>query len=150
MIVNDFWFDMKDGRRAFFAARKMRIFRIYWEFLAVSAEETDFLVRSPEGCRQITFKDEKNFIDRMNQSDASAMIVCLIDEKIVGTCSVSVSRRLKIKHRAAIGPAVLKKYWNQGIGSRMIQELICIAESNRNILRVMIEQDICVKRWGFV
>ena len=41
------------------------------------------------------------------------------------------------KQRVAI--ALLKDYWNQGIGTRMFQELIRIAEANGQILQMELE-----------
>ena len=35
--------------------------------------------------------------------------------------------------------ALLREYWNQGIGTRMFQELIRIAETNENILQMELD-----------
>ncbi len=35
--------------------------------------------------------------------------------------------------------ALLKEYWNQGIGTRMFREMIRIAEGNENILQMELE-----------
>jgi len=35
--------------------------------------------------------------------------------------------------------ALLKEYWNQGIGTRLFQEMIRIAEENENILQMELE-----------
>ena len=46
---------------------------------------------------------------------------------------------MKTRHRATVAIALLKEYWNQGIGTRLFQELIRIAEENENILQMELE-----------
>ena len=49
------------------------------------------------------------------------------------------STNLKLKHRASVGIALVKDYWNQGIGTVMMQEMIRIAEANPDILQVELD-----------
>ncbi|MGI6440721.1 MAG: GNAT family N-acetyltransferase [Peptoniphilaceae bacterium] len=46
---------------------------------------------------------------------------------------------MKTRHRASIAIALLSEFWNQGIGTRLIQELIRIAEENENILQIELD-----------
>ena len=48
-------------------------------------------------------------------------------------------KSIKTGHRAAVAIALLKDYWNQGIGTRMFQEMIRIAEENENLLQMELE-----------
>ena len=67
------------------------------------------------------------------------MLVCLIDGKVAGNCQITWSDKIKIRHRATVGVALLREFWNQGIGTRFFEELIRIAEENPNIMQLELE-----------
>lgn len=46
---------------------------------------------------------------------------------------------MKTRHRATVAIALLREFWNQGIGTRFFQELIYIAEENDNIIQIELE-----------
>ena len=46
---------------------------------------------------------------------------------------------MKMKHRAAVAIALLREYWNQGIGTQMLQEMIHIAESFEDVIQIELE-----------
>ncbi|NLA82886.1 MAG: GNAT family N-acetyltransferase, partial [Clostridiaceae bacterium] len=109
------------------------------DFLYISAGETDFIVRYPEECSKFTPEGEKALFDRINSSENEAMLVCLVDGKVAGNCHISWNNRLKTRHRASVAVALLREFWNQGIGTRLTQEMIRIAEENENILQIELE-----------
>ena len=65
--------------------------------------------------------------------------MCLVDGKVAGNCQLAWSNGIKTRHRAGVAIALLKEYWNQGIGTGMFRELIRIAEENPNILQLELE-----------
>lgn len=67
------------------------------------------------------------------------MLVCLVDGKVAGNCDISWSKGIKTKHRASVAIVLLKDYWDQGIGTRLFQELIHIAESNKDIIQIELD-----------
>ncbi len=131
MIVDKFDFRLKDGRIATVCSPKEKYAQSMIDYLYKSAEETEFIIRYPEECSKYTLEKEIEFINRVNNSDNEAMVVCLVEEKVVGTCGILWSNNLKIKHRARIGIAILKEFWNQGIGTTLMKEAIKIAEKNK-------------------
>ncbi len=56
-------------------------------------------------------------------------ITCYIDGEIAGNCEINFRGGIKTAHRATVAIAILKEYWNFGIGSAMFAELISAAES---------------------
>lgn len=82
---------------------------------------------------------EKTLFDRVNQSDNEAMLVCLVEGRVVGNCQITWSKGIKTRHRASIAIALLSEFWNQGIGTRLLQELIHIAEGNKNIIQIELD-----------
>ena len=70
---------------------------------------------------------------------SSVMLVCLVEGKVAGNCQITWSKGIKTRHRASVAIALLKEYWNQGIGTRLFQELIRIAEENPNLIQIELE-----------
>lgn len=139
MIVENIEFKLKDGRRALIRSPIDRDIPEVLEYLYISAGETDFLLRYPEECTKYTAEGEKALFDRVNKADNEAMLVCLVEGKIAGNCQITWNNGLKTRHRASVAIALLREFWNQGIGTRLLQELIHIAESNRNIIQLELD-----------
>ena len=139
MIINEIEYTMKDGRKALIRSPRDEDIQGMLDYLVQSAGETEFILRYPEECGKYTAEGEKALFDRLNASDSDAMLVCLVDGKVAGNCHVTWSKGIKTGHRAAVAIALLKEYWNQGIGTRLFQEMIRIAEENENILQMELE-----------
>lgn len=139
MTIKDINFTLKDGRCAVIRNPKEEDVSGMLEYLRTAAGETDFLMNYPEECVKYTPDGEKALFERVNSADNETMLVCLVDGKIAGNCQITWQNRIKTGHRASIGIAVCKKYWNLGIGKRMFEEMIRIAEENRRILQIELE-----------
>ena len=139
MIIKDIGFTLKDGRNALIRSPRDEDIPGMLEYLRVSAGETEFIVRYPEECDKYTPEDEKKLFDRLNASDSDAMLVCIVDGKLAGNCHVMWSKSIKTKHRARIGIALVREFWNQGIGTMMFREMIRIAEENPYILQMELD-----------
>lgn len=119
MVVNEIWFEMKDGRKA----------------LIRSPREEDI----PEECSKYTYEGEKALFERLNASQEAAMLVCIVDGKVAGNCEITFNQHLKTRHRASVAITLLREFWNQGIGTRMFREMIRIAEQFGGILQMELE-----------
>lgn len=58
---------------------------------------------------------------------------------MAGNCQIAWKGGMKTRHRASVAIALLKEYWNQGIGTRLFQEMIQIAEDNPSILQMELD-----------
>ncbi len=139
MTIEDVWFDLKDGRRALIRSPREEDIQGVLHYLCVSAGETEFILHYPEECGKYTYEKEKELFEQMNASENDAMLVCLVDGKVAGNCHVSFMTRLKTRHRASIGIALLREFWDQGIGTRMFQEIIRIAEEHEGVLQLELD-----------
>ena len=54
-----------------------------------------------------------------------------VDGAVAGNCEISFKGGIKTSHRATVGIAILKDYWNLGIGSAMFKELIAAARDRK-------------------
>ena len=139
MIIKDIEYKLKDGRNALIRSPRDEDIQGMLEYLYISAGETDFILRYPEECNKYTAEGEKALFDRVNQSDNEAVLVCLVDGKVAGNCQIAWNNGIKTRHRASVAIALLKEYWNHGIGTRMFQELIRIAEENPNLIQIELD-----------
>ena len=139
MRIEQVEFKLKDGRSALLRSPGDEDIQGMLDYLYVSSGETEFILRYPEECEKYTPEGEKELFDRMNASDNEAMIVCIVDGKVAGNCEIVWKKGMKTKHRAFVAIALLKEYWNQGIGTRMFEEMIRIAESNHDIIQMELD-----------
>lgn len=139
MIIDDVKFRLKDGREAVLRSPKEEDVESTLEYLIISAGETDYILRYPEECGKYTPEGERKLFEQKNESPNEAMIMCVVDGKVVGNCKISFFKGMKTKHRASIGIALIREFWNQGIGTKMFEEMIRLAESREDVLQIELE-----------
>lgn len=139
MLTREVPFLLKDGRKAVLRSPQERDVPGLLKYLTISAGETDFIVRSPEECGKYTPEKEAQWIEQNNASENTAVLVCEVDGKIAGNCEIRRSPSLKVRHRATIGIALLSEFWSQGIGTKMFEEMIRIAEGWEGVTQMELE-----------
>lgn len=139
MILEDKWFTLKDGRKAVIRTPREEDIEGMLNYLRVSAEETEFILRYPEECSKYTYEGEKKVFADWAASENDLALVCLVDGEVAGNCQVRINSNLKTKHRASIGIALMKKYWNLGIGTRFFEELIAFAKSKPEVIQMELD-----------
>lgn len=117
MVVNETWFEMKDGRKALIRSPREEDIPGMLDYLLLSAGETEFILRYPEECGKYTYEGEKALFERLNASQEDAMLVCIVDGKVAGSCEITFNQHLKTRHRASVAIALLREFWGQGIGT---------------------------------
>jgi len=139
MIIDEVKFKLKDGREAILRSPKEEDVESTLEYLVMSAGETEFILRYPEECAKYTAEGEKKLFEQKNESPSEAVIMCVVDGKVVGNCEISFFNRIKTKHRASVAIAVLSDFWNQGIGTKMFEEMIRLAERREGVMQMELE-----------
>ncbi len=139
MIIEEVKFKLKDGREAVLRSPKEEDVESTLEYLVISAGETDFILRYPEECGKYTPEGEKKLFEQKNASTNEAMIMCVVDGRVVGNCEISFFRGMKTRHRASIGIALISEFWNQGIGTKMFEEMIRLAETREEVTQLELE-----------
>ncbi len=137
--VEDIPFQLKDGRAAVLRSLRDEDAEDLLEHLKAAVRETSFLLSEPEECDSLTIEDEKGLIARKHDAENEAMMACMVDGRIAGTCDIAFKGMMKTRHRAEVALAVRSEFWGQGIGSRMLREMIRIAEEREGILQVELE-----------
>ncbi len=118
---------LKNGKTALLRSPESADASEMMTFLKTCFSETDFLMRYPEEWTQ-TDESEAKYIESSNSSAVIMMIICIVDDQIVGISTVSFNQALKLRHRATISVALLSKYWGLGIGRIMCSEMIARAK----------------------
>ena len=139
MQINPIHFHLKDGRTAVLRSPCEADIPDMLSYLCQSSGETEFILRYPEECSRYTPELEKEIIEKSNSSPYQAMLVCLVEGKLAGNCMISFNERIKTRHRGAVAIALLRDYWNLGIGTRMFEEMIRIARKQEYV--TMLELD---------
>ena len=139
MIFKDKKIILKDSRTAILKSPCVEDAEKLLNYIKKSCGETDFLVRYPEEWEGATIESEEKWIKSRRDSRNSMVITCYIDGKIVGNSEINFKGGIKTSHRATVAIAILKEFWNLGIGSAMFEELIKIAESNPRIEMLELE-----------
>ena len=85
--------------------------------------ETDNLSYGEEGF-SFTLKQETLFLDNLLKSHNQILFVAEVDNKIVDTANYTTSNIKRLSHRGSIGLCVQRAYWNQGIATSFMENLI--------------------------
>ena len=129
MIFEDKLITLKDGRTAILKTPCIEDAEKMLHYIKTACGETDFLARYPEEWDSVSVESEEKWVKNLRESQSALAITCYIDDEIAGNCEINFRGGVKTSHRATVAIAILKKYWNLGIGSAMFAELISVAES---------------------
>ena len=89
---------------------------------AVGAE-TDNLTFGADSFN-ISPEREARFISRFSSAEKDVMLVALDGDIVVGNAIIEHNRIPRMSHRAELSVTVLRDYWGQGIGTRLIEMLV--------------------------
>ena len=98
------------------------------EYLKQVGRETDNLTFGPEGM-PFSVEAEAEFIFSMKNSTDNILLIAKCDNKIVACASLNRLPR-RMKHRGDFAISVAKDYWNKGIGSQLLDNIIAFAREN--------------------
>ena len=115
---------LKDGRTVLLRSTNGGDAEAMLHFLKQTSAETEFLLRYPDEWT-MTVEQEAAFLETGQDSPSDIKIAAFASGKIVGNISIdSMGTNFKICHRASLGIAVIKDYWNCGLGTVLIREAI--------------------------
>ena len=129
MIFSEKTITLKDGRTAILKSPCVPDAEKMLGYIKKACGETNFLLRYPEEF-SMTMEQEEAWILGLRSAPDSLAIACYVEGEIAGNCDIHFMTGMKTKHRAAVHIAILKDYWNLGIGSAMFEELIAAANAN--------------------
>lgn len=99
--------------------------------------ETEFLLRYPEEC-DWTEEKERDILTEIVASEHRLMLVCEAEGGIVGMCGLNLHPQIKFRHRADVDLSLLRRFWDLGIGTAMLNALIRKARE-KGVLQMELE-----------
>lgn len=129
MVISAIEFTLKDGRKAIIRSPQDEDAVPTLEYLHTASGETDFLLSYPEEIEKYSPEGEKQFFHSVNSSSDNVMLMCFVEGRLAGNCSLSRYGNIKTRHRADAAIALTKEFWGLGIGTRLFEELINIARN---------------------
>lgn len=120
---------LKNGKEAIFRSPRREDAAMMVDHLRQTAGETEFLLRCPEEVT-MTVEQEEKFIQSINQSTNSYMILCEVDGQYAGNCHLQLHDKIKVRHRGSVAIGLSKAFWGMGIGTAMFEEMIRLAREH--------------------
>ena len=120
---------LKDGRECLLRnAAEQDGAAVLASFL-LTHEQTDYLLSYPDE-QHMTAEQEAQFLKEKTESANEIEILAEIGGAVAGLAGISrVGAREKVKHRAAFGVSVDRKYWGLGVGRALTRACIECAEA---------------------
>jgi len=103
------------------------------DYLAKIGGETNFLTFGP-GELITSVSDEEASIEEKRKAINKVIIVAVVEDNVIGILSFTGGERPRVQHIGEFGITVLKDYWDQGIGTEMVDQLIKWAKPS-NVVR---------------
>jgi RimJ/RimL family protein N-acetyltransferase len=99
------------------------------------AGESDNITFGP-GEFEMSIEEEREHIQQVAATPTSLYLIAEIAGEIAGTLSFSTGKRPRTQHFGEFGITVLRKYWNFGIGSRMVTYLVDWARQTGRVRKI--------------
>lgn len=129
---------LKDNRTCVIRSPRVSDAAELIRYLKTCCGETDFLLRTPEEC-DMTVEQEEKFLENIIQSDSALMLIAEVEGEIAGNCDIRFMTRKRANHRAVVGIGLYRKFWNLGVGSALLNELLAAARAREGIIQVELE-----------
>ncbi|MGX5818533.1 N-acetyltransferase family protein [Chitinophaga lutea] len=108
--------------------------------------ETDFLLYTHTEAKAFDLQKEEAFIQAYQHHPDNLFLIADVEGTVAGTVSLNQDRFAKQHHRALLGIGVLHRYWNMGIGRRLLTAAIRWAEEHPVISIIYFEAMVTNER----
>lgn len=122
-------FRLKDGNEVIIKEATKEDAQHMIEFYNVVGGETNFLSFGKDEFNH-KVEEYKVFIESTRLEQNSVILLAIIDEKIISIASISSSQKNRIKHVGTLGIVISEQFTGQGLGRKMMEQLIQWATSN--------------------
>lgn len=120
--MEKFMFKLRNGKELMIRKAEENDAEKFLKYFNVVGSETEFLGFGEEGPRVSIEEERENF---KNSTPKNFFLIAEVEEKIVGSCSISTNeKRIRSIHFGELGIVVLKDYWGLGIGHNLMKTAI--------------------------
>lgn len=118
---------LKDGRKVSLRGVTVSDGCAMLAYLKQVSGETHFMIRYPEEV-VLTEEQEEKYLESLVAADNRFMLAAFYEGMVAGNISVApIGEGLKQKHRGGLGIAIVKDFWNAGLGTILLKEAVRIS-----------------------
>ena len=106
-------------------------------FLNRVSLETDFTSLDREGIL-LTDTEMELFLDKQAHSENQITLLALLNDEIAGLVNITADQRQRVRHIGDLFIVIGKRYWNNGLGSLLLEEAIEWAQASGIMRRLQL------------
>ena len=106
-------------------------------FLNRVSLETDFTSLDRDGIL-MTDTEMESFLDKQAHSENQITLLALLNDEIAGLVNITADQRKRVRHIGDLFIVIGKKYWNNGLGSLLLEEVVEWAQASGILRRLQL------------
>ena len=106
-------------------------------FLNCVSLETDFTSLDGDGIL-LTSEEMEVFLNKQASSDNQITLLAFLNDKIAGLVNITADQRKRVRHIGDLFIVIGKRYWNNGLGSFLLEEAIEWAQASGILRRLQL------------
>ncbi|MDS5851967.1 GNAT family N-acetyltransferase [Streptococcus pneumoniae] len=106
-------------------------------FLNRVSLETDFTSLDGDGIL-LTSEEMEIFLNKQASSDNQITLLAFLNGKIAGIVNITADQRKRVRHIGDLFIVIGKRYWNNGLGSLLLEEAIEWAQASGILRRLQL------------
>ena len=106
-------------------------------FLNRVSVETDFTSLDRDGIL-MTDTEMELFLDKQAHSENQIILLALLNDEIAGIVNITADQRKRVRHIGDLFIVIGKRYWNNGLGSFLLEEAIEWAQASGILRRLQL------------
>lgn len=106
-------------------------------FLNRVSLETDFTSLDGDGIL-LTSEEMEIFLNKQASSDNQITLLAFLNDKIAGIVNITADQRKRVRHIGDLFIVIGKRYWNNGLGSFLLEEAIEWAQASGTLCRLQL------------
>jgi len=123
---------LKNGHDLLIRKAEKKDAQLLLDYLNVVGGESDNLLFGANEFN-MTVEQEEGFIESINSSKTSVLLVGFIKGKVVCIGSLLAPSRKRISHQGDVAMSVLREFWGHGIGTILMNEIIDFAKNTQKL-----------------
>ena len=106
-------------------------------FLNRVSLETDFTSLDRNGIL-MTDTEMELFLDKQAHSENQITLLALLNDEIAGLVNITADQRKRVRHIGDLFIVIGQKYWNNGLGSLLLEEVVEWAQASGILRRLQL------------
>jgi len=106
-------------------------------FLNRVSVETDFTSLDGDGIL-LTSEEMAIFLNKQASWDNQITLLAFLNDKIAGIVNITADQRKRVRHIGDLFIVIGKKYWNNGLGSFLLEEVVEWAQASGILRRLQL------------